>query len=58
MSAPRSLSFLMIAPADTDPHYLDSSDDPYIFEADTSDSCMDSDDPEFALREYYRSVNR
>ena len=46
------LDFLIIEPSFTDA--LD--DTPYVFQFDTNDSPMDADDPESALREYYKQV--
>jgi hypothetical protein len=46
------LDFLIIEPS-----FTDSMDDtPYVFEFAVNDNPMDADDPETALRQYYKQV--
>jgi hypothetical protein len=40
-----------------EPNYTDALDDkPYVFEFNATDNPMDADDPESALRDYYKQV--
>jgi hypothetical protein len=40
-----------------EPNYTDPLDDtPYVFEFSAVDNPLDADDPESALREYYKQV--
>lgn len=40
-----------------EPSFTDSLDDtPYVFEFNATDSPLDADDPESALRDYYKQV--
>lgn len=46
------LDFLIIEPS-----FTDSLDDtPYVFQFDATPNPMDADDPETALRQYYKQV--
>jgi hypothetical protein len=46
------LDFLIIEPS-----FTDSMDDtPYVFQFDATDNPMEADDPETALRHYYKQV--
>lgn len=46
------LDFLII-----EPNYTDAMDDtPYVFQFDATPNPMDADDPEEAMRQYYKQV--
>ena len=51
------LMFLHLDSLIIEPHYTDALDDtPYVFEFNATDNPLDADDPESALREYYKQV--
>ena len=51
------LMFMHLDSLIIEPHYTDPLDDtPYVFEFSAVDNPMDADDPESALREYYKQV--
>ena len=51
------LMFLHLDSLIVEPSHTDALDDtPYVFEFNATDSQLDADDPESALREYYKQV--
>jgi hypothetical protein len=50
LTIPADLDCLIV-----DPNFA-SNDHEFVFECDMNDNPMDADDPEFYLRQYYKSV--